>query len=167
MSILQTERLDLRPLVSTDAEELYRMQSAPEMMRFLGGESPSVEKIRELIEVNSEKLRGTGLGIRATILKASGQMVGRCGLFYSEIEGKKEVELAYLIDRECWGMGLATEAGRVLVDDGLKSFEKIIAVISPQNLASLRVAQKLGFEYQRRLPSHKDFGPVRLYSIER
>ena len=167
MSILQTERLTLRPLVSTDAEELHRMQSAPEMMRFLGGESPSVEKIRELIEVNSEKLRGTGLGIRATILKASGQMVGRCGLFYSEIEGKKEVELAYLIDRDYWGTGLATEAGRVLVDDGLKSFEKIMAVISPQNLASLRVAEKLGFEYQGRLPSHKDFGPIVLYSIDR
>jgi RimJ/RimL family protein N-acetyltransferase len=153
--------------VSTDAEELHRMQSAPEMMRFLGGESPSVEKIRELIEVNSEKLRGTGLGIRATILRASGQMVGRCGLFYSEIEGKKQVELAYLIDRDYWGTGLATEAGRVLVDDGLKSFEKIMAVISPQNLASLRVAEKLGFEYQGRLSSHKDFGPVRLYSIDR
>jgi RimJ/RimL family protein N-acetyltransferase len=42
-----------------------------------------------------------------------------------------------------------------------------MAVISPQNLASLRVAEKLGFEYQGRLPSHKDFGPVRLYSIDR
>ena len=151
----------------TDAEELYRMQSAPEMMSFLGGEPPSLDEIRESIERNSVRVRETGLGICAAVLKASGQIVGRCGLFYSDIEGKQAVELAYLIDREFWGKGLATEASEALIDDGLKSVENIIAVISPQNIASIRVAEKLGFKYERRLSSHKDFGVVDIYSISR
>jgi hypothetical protein len=53
MTVIETERLSLRPLVVSDAEELFKIQSKGETMRFLGGTSVSTEKMRELIQRDS------------------------------------------------------------------------------------------------------------------
>ena len=105
--------------------------------------------------------------MRAAILKSSGQMVGRCGLFASEVDGTIEVELAYLIDAESTSKGLATEAGRALVDHGLNELGlgRIVALIHPANLASIRVAEKIGFQYERPRSEESEFGSASIYSI--
>jgi [ribosomal protein S5]-alanine N-acetyltransferase len=167
MIYLETERMILRPLLASDAEELFQIQCKADTMRFLGGKSVSTEKIRALITQNAPKQSGTGLGMRAAILKSSGKLVGRCGLFASEVDGDTEIELAYLIDVDSASRGLATEAARILTDHASKDLDlkRIVALIHPANLASIRVAEKIGFQFERLRSEASEFGVTSIYSV--
>ena len=84
-----------------------------------------------------------------------------------QIEGVEEVEIAYLLDREYWGKGLATEAAEAIIKHGYAKygFKRIVAVIHPQNVASIRVAEKIGMKYERDV-LYGDMGKVALYALE-
>lgn len=167
MTVLETERLLLRPLDGSDAEELFKIQTKGETMRYLGGSSVSVERIRDLIERGSIVNSGLGLGMWAVILKITGQLVGRCGLFNSVVDGQGEAELSYLIDPEVAGNGFATEASSALIEyaRSVLGVTRIVALISPENTASIRVAEKLGFYYEAQRSEASEFGPTMIYAI--
>ena len=166
MKVIETERLLLRPLEELDAEELYHIYSVPENVRFMGKGSRSIDELREHISRHIMDHPGTGPGLSAAFLKQTGEMIGRAGLFFSNIDGVSEVELAYLVDRNHWGKGYATEASQRILDYGFGDLglERIIAIIHPLNSGSIRVADKCGFTYERSLSDYKDFGDVGLYS---
>jgi [ribosomal protein S5]-alanine N-acetyltransferase len=167
MVTLETERLVLRPLVPDDAENLFGIISDPENVRFLGTISSSVEQVRGYIKKHVADNEANGLGFCAAILRSTGDVIGRAGLFLSKIDGKDEVELAYLFDKTHWGCGYATEAARAFVDYGDEiGAGRMIAIVHPLNIASIRVAEKTGFVYERMLADYKDFGNVGLYSRE-
>lgn len=169
MNIIETERLILRKLRVEDAEDLFRIYSNPETIKFMGKGSSSVDETRDSIQKHIENYYDTyGFGLWATVLKEQNRLIGRCGLLFQEIEGKKEPELAYLLDVNYWGKGLATEAARSIIKLGVEEykFNRIIAVINSQNTASIRVAEKLGMNYEREIAEYKDFGRVSLYAIE-
>jgi RimJ/RimL family protein N-acetyltransferase len=162
---LETERLTLRPLVPADAAGLFRIILDPENVRFLGTVSTSIEQIRSYIEKHITENAPHGLGFCAAILRSTGDMIGRAGLFLSNIGGKDEIELAYLFDKNHWGRGYATEAARAFIKYGDEiGVGRMIAIVHPLNVASIRVIEKSGFAYERRLADYKDFGDVGLYS---
>lgn len=168
MKIAETERLIFRDLELEDAEDLFRIYSNPETMRFMGKGSASLEEMRGNIQKHIENYyENYGFGLWATILKENNHFIGRCGLLFQEIEGVKDLELAYLLDSEYWGRGLATEAARTIINLGFEKFgfSRIIAIIIPQNVASIRVAEKVGMNYQKEISDYKDFGKVSLYSL--
>lgn len=170
MQIAETKRLIFRKLELTDAEDLYRIYSNPETMRFMGKGSDSAEEERRNIQKHIENYYGNyGFGLWATILKENNRLIGRCGLLYQEMEGVKDLELAYLLDCDYWGQGFATEAARAIVNIGFEKFDfsRIVAVINPQNAASIRVAEKVGLRFEREISNYKDFGRVSLYSLMR
>jgi len=166
--ILETPRLALRHLVPEDAADLYRIYSDPETMKFMGKAPASVGEERGNILshiANHYDLRGVGLW--ATILQGRGELVGRCGLMRKLIGGAEEVEIAYLLGREYWGRGLATEAAGAILRLGFEAygFRRIVAVIDPANAASIRVAEKLGMSYEREV-TYGNCGEVSLYASE-
>ena len=165
--ICETENLVLREFSEDDAEDLFRIYSEPETMRFLGEPPASVEEERGNIRNHIERYyRELGFGLWAVILKGEDRLVGRCGILFQDIEGSKRSELSYLTDGAYWGRGLATEAAKVVVELAVAKygFEEMIAVIAQENAASIRVAEKCGFGFERGLASFKDFGPVSIYS---
>jgi ribosomal-protein-alanine N-acetyltransferase len=165
--ICETENLVLREFSEDDAEELFRICSDAETMRFLGDPPASIEEERGNIRNHIESYyKPKGFGLWAVALKGENRLVGRCGILFQDIEGTKRAELAYLIDRACWGRGLATEAANAVVEVAAAKygFEEMIAVIARENAASIRVAEKCGFGFERGLDSFKDFGPVSIYS---
>ena len=168
MDVIETERLMLRHLRVEDAEDLHRIYSNPETMKFMGQGSASVEETRGHIQNHIEKYYNNyGFGLWATVLKENNSLIGRCGLLYEDIEGIKDLELAYLLASNYWGQGLATEAARSIIKIGFDryNFNRIIAVINPQNTASIRVAEKVGMNYEREIAQYKDFGAVSLYAL--
>ena len=168
MNIIETERLILRHLRAEDAEDLYRIYSDPQTMKFMGQFSGTVVEARGNIQNHIEKYYDHfGFGLWATVLKENNALIGRCGLLYQDIEGTKDAELAYLLDSRFWGKGLATEAARAIIRIGLGrfNFTRIIAVINPRNTASIRVAEKVGMNYEREIAQFKDFGSVSLYAL--
>ncbi len=152
-----------------DAADLYRIYSDPETMKFMGKAPASVEEERGNILshiANHYDLRGVGLW--ATILKGRDELVGRCGLMRKLIGGAEEVEIAYLLGREYWGRGLATEAAEAILRLGFGGygFRRIVAVIDSANVASIRVAEKVGMSYEREV-TYGSYGEVSLYAAER
>ena len=80
------------------------------------------------------------------------------------IDGRPEVELAYLIDKARWGQGFATEAARGIIQyarDQL-GLKRLICLIMPANSASAAVAIKSGMTYERDYTG--EFGSCHVYS---
>jgi ribosomal-protein-alanine N-acetyltransferase len=152
MDILETERLTLRPLVLEDAAALYYIYSDPETMKFMGQAPDSVAQERNNIQSHlNHHYEKYEVGLWATLLKENHQLIGRCGLMHKQIEGMPEVELAYLLGRKYWGNGLATEAATAILQYGITrcGLDRIVTVIHPQNVASIRVAEKIAMKYER------------------
>ena len=168
MNILETNRLVLRRLTLADAADLYRIYSDPETIKFMGKAPDSVEEEQSHIQSHiAHHYEKNGVGLWATVLKENNRFIGRCGLMRKQIEGVEEVEIAYLLDRAYWGKGLATEAAEAIIKHGYAKygFKRIVAVIHPQNVASIRVAEKIGMKYERDV-LYGDMGKVALYALE-
>ncbi len=82
------------------------------------------------------------------------------------LEGRYEVEVAYLIDKSYWGRGLATEAARAITDYGFGTLEltRLVSLIDEENRASQRVAEKVGRTFEWAMADEK--GPFWLYLRE-
>jgi RimJ/RimL family protein N-acetyltransferase len=108
------------------------------------------------------------LGLWATIHKETGKFIGRCGLLPWEIDGKLEVEIAYLLDKSFWGQGLATEAAKGILRYGFETLKlsRLICLIDPENIASQNVAKRIGMTLERRVEGIAgDNFPTLIYSI--
>lgn len=166
--VIETERLILRHFTPEDAADNYRIYSDPDNMRFMGGPPDSVERERYYIGRHiANYYEVHGFGLWAAVLKEDGRLIGRCGFIYQPVEGRQEVEVSYLIDRPYWGQGLATEAaGATLrLGFGRYGFTRVVAMINPGNVASVRVAEKIGMRYERDV-EFRDFGRVAMYARE-
>jgi ribosomal-protein-alanine N-acetyltransferase len=168
MKIFETERLLFRHLEISDAEDLFRIYSNAEVMKFMGESPSSIETERKNIEAHIRKYYQNGnFGFWATIFKETGEFIGRCGLLQSQITGKDEIEIGYLLDRSFWGKNLATEAACGVLDFAFQqlSLKRVVAVIHPENLASKKVAEKAGMIFEQTV-SYKTYPKVLLYAIE-
>src|SRR5438034_1642938 len=147
--ILETERLFLREYVEADAEAFFKLNSDPEVLRFVPDKGLlNVEQARQiLVDHPIADYRKYGFGRGACILKSTGEQIGFAGLKYLEEFG--EVDVAFRLMRTHWGKGLGTDAalasGRVwFAALGLK---RIIGLVMPENVASVRVLEKTGLRY--------------------
>ncbi len=167
-SVTETERLILRRFTPEDAADNYRIYTDPENMRFMGRQPDSVEFERYHIQRHIANYYDRhDFGLWAVVLKESNKLIGRCGLIYQPVEDTQEVEVSYLIDRHYWGRGLATEAAREVVRLGFEKYKlpRIVALINPENIASVRVAEKIGMKYERGV-NFRDFGRVAMYVLK-
>ena len=83
------------------------------------------------------------------------------------IDGRGEVEVAYLLAKGMWGRGLGTEAAQGVLDYGFETLKlsRLICLVDEENLASIRVAQKIGMEFEK--AGQDDKGPFLLYARSR
>jgi len=165
MIVLQTPRLTLRHLERSDLPPLFELYRDPDVRRYLPDGTRTLEETREELEwFLHGHSRRPELGLWATVERASGAFLGRCGLLPWTIDGVEEVELAYLIDKARWGEGFATEAAHAIVAharDALR-LERLIALVTPGNDASARVAVKVGMAFER---EHTDeYGLCHVYA---
>lgn len=167
MSVAETARLLLRPFTPDDAPALFRIYGDPEVMRFMGAPPASVEQEAANLQAHAHKYyERLGFGLWAVVHKATGDLIGRCGLLRSEIGGRIETEISYLLERGHWGQGFAAEAAGAVLDYGFRvlGLDRVVAVIHPDNVASRRVAERIGMRYEGEVP-YKQFGMVQLYGI--
>lgn len=150
MPRLETPRLLLRPLEASDVSVLVALWVDPDVMRYMGG-----PRDRERVSRNlEEKLRTDSadpFGFCSVVEKTSGRLIGECGLTPKEVDGQSEVELVYLLAVDAWGHGYATEAACAMRDHALGPLRlrRLIALIDPENIASARVAEKVGMRFEK------------------
>lgn len=77
--------------------------------------------------------------------KSSCEIIGSCG--FARPHGTQEIELGYRFARKHWGKGYATEITKAALQYGFQKlgFSEIIAMTDPQNLASQKILNKIGF----------------------
>lgn len=156
---LHTDRLRVRTPTPLDASALYDLFADPEVMRGLNREPVSaLEEARAMIEGGIDGWRTDGLG--PFVVETSGgdpQVVGWAGLMIFDTRGwtpstwaragrYAQPELGWALIRTHWGHGYATEAARAIRDwaHDARSIDRLVSLISPENVRSQRVAQRLG-----------------------
>jgi RimJ/RimL family protein N-acetyltransferase len=145
MSTLQTDRLILRPFCESDLDGYAAMCADPQVMQFLGDRKPltRAEAWRSMaMMVGHWQLRGYGMW--AVVERASGEFVGRIGPWFPE--GWPGFEVGWILRREFWGRGFATEAGRASIQYAFTELDqlRVISLIDPNNTNSIRVAERVG-----------------------
>lgn len=147
--IFETDRLLIREFAEEDAESFFKLNSDPEVLRFVPDKPLlNVEQARQLlIEHPIADYRKYGFGRGACILKSTGEQIGFAGLKYLEELG--EVDVAYRLLPSHWGSGFATEAALASVHYGFAhlGLKRIIGLVMPENVASVRVLEKAGLHY--------------------
>lgn len=151
-NIAATERLALRHFHILDVDPMVQVFGDPEVMRF-GDGAQSKEWVQAWIHTCLERYYQTwGFGPFAVVQMQDQSVIGYCGLFYfPDINGQSEVEIGYRLRRSAWGKGYATEAARAVQHYAfhMLGIKRLIAMIDPSNVASIRVAQKIGMRYEQ------------------
>jgi RimJ/RimL family protein N-acetyltransferase len=144
---LVTAHLELRRFTPGDFPLVSRLYSDPEVTRFLGG----VKDRAGIERLMSERIleyydRHPGLGTWATIERSTGACVGMHVLNY--IRGETIVQIGYILFREFWGRGYATEMARPLLRYGFTSLglARIAGITDLDHVVSQRVLAKIGLE---------------------
>jgi ribosomal-protein-alanine N-acetyltransferase len=169
MKILETRRLALRTLAPEDLDGLYALYRDPEIRRYFPEGTLTYEQTREELDwfLQGGDPAHPQLGLWATILKESGRFIGRCGLIPWTIDGIEEVEVAYLLAKDHWRQGLGAEIAEALVRYGFERLHlsRLIALIDPENRASIGTAEKAGLRFERRI--EHEGSPCSLYAVAR
>ncbi|MGI8713726.1 MAG: GNAT family N-acetyltransferase [Solirubrobacteraceae bacterium] len=151
--IIATRRLRGERLRSEHESELLRMEQDPRVFPTLSGgpEPPAVADVRRGLDRQRRHWERHGFGLWLLRDRATGAMVGRGGLQYTNVSGTPAVEVAWAIVAERWGEGLATELAHAAVHTAFADIglTELLAVTLPPNARSRRVMEKAGFAYDR------------------
>ena len=174
--VIETERMLLRPPSLDDADGLLAVYSDPEVVRFIGGEPAEREDVEAGIRTWLERWRVDGLSQLAAIRREDGRVLGCISLHAwdpatwtigtrAEIGDSAEVELGWKLARDVWGRGYATEGAQAALEWALRELRprRLISLIHPENVRSLRVAERLGERYERDVVLGGD-GPAQLWT---
>lgn len=169
MIILETPRLLLRHQVLADLDDLWALYCDPQITRYIpDAPRTRAEALEELQWHMHGHPRDSRLGLWATIHKDTGRFIGRCGLLPWIIEGRQEIEVAYTIASEFWGKGLGTEAAQAILTYAFESLQlnRLVSLIDPENIASQRVAEKIGMRLEQKMDGWEGDGiPFWIYAI--
>lgn len=167
MLVAETSRLVLRQFVDGDVDALAAVLANPQVMRFSTSGPLDPQQVAAAIERWRRLYDSQGYGLWAVEHKTDGQLLGYCGLMLQQVEGQQDLEVGYRLDPAWWNQGLATEAAGAARDYAFERLgaKRLIAIIDGLNVASQRVAEKIGLRYERDAICWQR--PVRIYAKER
>jgi ribosomal-protein-alanine N-acetyltransferase len=162
-AFIETERLLLREIVPSDAEEMFKLDTDPEVHTYLG-KSPikSMQQAKTNITFIRNQYIANGIGRWAVIEKRTKSFIGWAGLkFINEPinEKTKYYDLGYRLIKKYWGKGYASEAAKAALAYGFENLEltEIYGMVQTENLASINILEKIGlrrletFNYENEL----------------
>lgn len=151
---LETDRMVLRRFTEADADNLFDLDSDPDVMRFLNGGKPTPRDVIEneiLPRLLHDYERFAGYGRWAAVEKSTGEFLGWFALRPREGGGLDEAELGYRLWKSAWGKGYGTEGSRALINKGFTQLgvQRVFAQTMAVNVASRRVMEKAGLTLVR------------------
>jgi len=156
-AVLNTGRMRLRPISSSDVDALHALWTDPDVRRYLWDDRiiPRAT-VEEIVAQSRATFEADGFGFFALEMQdQSGDLIGFCGHRRAE-DAEGQVELLYGIHPTYWGEGLVAEAAREVLRFGFESceFDRVIAATDTPNQQSVRVLQKLGMTFECRREFH-------------
>lgn len=153
MRVLETERLVLRHLSVDDAEFILGLVNEPSWLRFIGDRGVrTLEDARQYILTGPvASYKQFGFGLYLVELKETEAPIGICGLLKRET--LDDVDVGFALLPQFWRKGYAFESAAAVIEHGRDDFglRRIVAITSPDNHGSIRLLEKLGFHFERRL----------------
>ena len=147
----ETERLLIRPWSDDDRPHFETLMNDPEVTRYLRGGQPYTQaEVDEWFARQARQLAEHDVCMGAVIEKSSDRLIGISGVQPLGTTG--DLEIGWILSRDAWGRGYATEAGAAAMRHVLQTLARprVVAVIDPPNEPSKRVAARLGMEYEAR-----------------
>ena len=165
---IRTNRLELRQFRDDDAGFILELLNEPEFRRFIGDKGVrSLDDARDYLQQGPiASYAEHGFGILRANCAMSGDALGMCGLVWRQEFDDPDLGFAFLARH--WSKGYASEAARTVleyarVELGLR---RVIAMADDDNRASVRVLEKLGFEFETRVTMPGETSDVGRYAIE-
>jgi RimJ/RimL family protein N-acetyltransferase len=151
MIVLETDRLILRHFEPEDAPFILTLLNEPSFLRYIGD-----KKVRNLDDARQYIFNGPrasyerhGFGLYQVELKDTHTPVGMCGLLKREELPHADIGFAFLPDY--WNKGFASEAASAVLKDARERLKpgRVLAIVNPDNDASIKLLEKLGFRFER------------------
>ena len=148
-------RACIRELTAADLPFVAEMVGDAETMRSYPHHFMPTEA-RYWLQRQLDRYARDGHGLWLVVERNSGRRVGQVGLAIQEVDGAKEPEIGWLIHRDFWRRGYATEAGAAVRDPAFRSLNlgRVISLIRPVNEPSKGVAKKVGMVVERETDFH-------------
>ena len=147
-----TARLRLRPVTGEDIDVLHRLWTEPGVRKHLfDDETIARERAAGEVERSQEAFRSSCGGLWTVGLHGDSSLAGFCG--YRFFHDPPELQLLYGLTTSLWGRGLATEAARAMIRYGFETcgLPRVVASADAPNIASLRVMEKAGLAFEKRV----------------
>jgi RimJ/RimL family protein N-acetyltransferase len=138
----------LRPFTQADEIALHRVMNEPNILQYFPNTTPPrMERVQALIDRQLMQYEKYHLGWWAVVPQERATLIGWNGLQY--LPETDEVEVGYLLSKQFWGRGYATEGARAAITFGFETLGlgQIIGLTHPENKASQNVLLKCGLEY--------------------
>lgn len=147
-----TGRLRLEPIGPEHADDLWRLHDDEGVAQWYGGRW-SPEQARQRAEDNWQGWEAEGVAKWIAYERGTGELVGRGGLWFREVDGARRLDLGWALRSPYWGQGYASEIGRAglaYAFDELGAAE-VVAFTERHNRRSRAVMERLGMEYRREI----------------
>lgn len=143
--MLETKRLVLRMPKADDDYFLHLLNKDEDVMKYVGpvkSREESADYFRLARSITTEHF-----GYRIAIEKSTAEFVGWFVL--KHLDQTNQIELGYRLMKKYWGKGFATEGAEKMIQFAFEklNLEKLVAVTMPENDASQKVLNKLGFRF--------------------
>lgn len=178
--LLETERLILRQFTEADVDNLFELDSDPEVVRLtanLGEPTPySVVETEVLPKILHFYQKYNNYGYWAAIEKSSQAFIGWFlfrpmidnSYFNPQIVNADDIELGYRLKKSAWGKGYATEGAKALIKKGFsEGVEVVVAIAFAANIASIRVMEKAGLAIQTKMLFAENNQELVIYSLNK
>lgn len=145
--IIETERLVLRKLEQADFVDVCKLLQDPVVMYAYEG-AFSDQEVQVWLDKQFGRYQQDGFGLWGIEEKKTGELIGQCGITYQEYDGRRVPEVGYLLRKEFWHQGYATEAAVACREYAFQTlgFDEVYAIIRDTNLASQKVALRNGMK---------------------
>ena len=151
MPVLQTARLVLDRFTTDDAEFVLALLNEPSFLRFIGDRGVrTVEDARNyIIEGPVHSYERFGFGLYLVRLRNGGVPIGMCGLLRRET--LEDADVGFAFSPAFWGNGYARESAAAVVEYAMRDLglTRLVAIVSPENRASISVLEDLGLRFEK------------------
>ncbi|MGI9946457.1 GNAT family N-acetyltransferase [Vibrio hyugaensis] len=167
MKTLITERLTLRLVSVEDASFILELYNQPDFYRFVGDKQiRSVEEAQRYIQENMLHMQESkGVSLLVVEMKADNQPIGICGLVKRDTLTAFDIGYGYL--PHAYGKGYAIEAAAAVVEfarDEMR-IENLVAITNNDNIRSISLLEKLGFQFERIEQTYDNGRTLQLYTM--
>lgn len=163
--MLATDRLTLRKLTVDDAPFILELLNEPSFLRHVGdkGVRSTADARRYILSGPIESYERFGFGLWLVVLKDAAQPIGICGLLMRE--SLPDVDIGFAFVPRFWSKGYAFESASAVVGHARDTLglNRLAAIVSPGNVASIRLLEKLGFSFERTARLSESGPEIRLF----